>query len=189
MLNGGAVYAASYANATAGVTVSLLNPASNTGEATGDRYNLIENLIGSRFYDTLTGSTAANRLEGGDGNDSLTGSIGADDLVGGNGNDRFIYTAGAEVVAGESVAGGSNSGGFDGLVLQNAGSINFAPATLSGLEIVQFFSGTSACTGGQPDWFGRDRSGDRQCRNARYAHCQWQEHQSGGVVVHHLGDD
>jgi len=50
------------------------------------------------------------------------------------------------VVAGESVAGGSNSGGFDGLVLQNAGSINFAPATLSGLEIVQFFSGTSAVT-------------------------------------------
>lgn len=135
VLNGGAGSdAASYANATAGVTVSLLNPASNTGEATGDRYSLIENLIGSRFDDTLTGSTAANRLEGGDGNDSLTGSIGADDLVGGNGNDRFIYTAGAEVVAGESVAGGSNSGGFDGLVLQNAGSINFAPATLSGLE-------------------------------------------------------
>ena len=147
VLNGGAGSdAASYANATAGVTVSLLNPASNTGEATGDRYSLIENLIGSRFDDTLTGSTAANRLEGGDGNDSLTGSIGADDLVGGNGNDRFIYTAGAEVVAGESVAGGSNSGGFDGLVLQNAGSINFAPATLSGLEIVQFFSGTSAVT-------------------------------------------
>ena len=147
VLNGGAGSdAASYANATAGVTVSLLNPASNTGEATGDRYSLIENLIGSRFDDTLTGSTAANRLEGGDGNNSLTGSIGADDLVGGNGNDRFIYTAGAEVVAGESVAGGSNSGGFDGLVLQNAGSINFAPATLSGLEIVQFFSGTSAVT-------------------------------------------
>ena len=147
VLNGGAGSdAASYANATAGVTVSLLNPASNTGEATGDRYSLIENLIGSRFDDTLSGSTAANRLEGGDGNDSLTGSIGADDLVGGNGNDRFIYTAGAEVVAGESVAGGSNSGGFDGLVLQNAGSINFAPATLSGLEIVQFFSGTSAVT-------------------------------------------
>jgi Ca2+-binding RTX toxin-like protein len=146
VLNGGSGSdTASYANAK-GLTVSLLNAASNTGEAAGDSYSLIENLIGSQFDDTLTGSTAANRLEGGDGNDSLTGSIGADDLVGGNGNDRFIYTAGAEVVTGESVAGGNNSGGFDGLVLQNAGSINFAPATLSGLEIVQFFSGTSAVT-------------------------------------------
>ena len=146
VLNGGSGSdTASYANAK-GLTVSLLNAASNTGEAAGDSYSLIENLIGSQFDDTLTGSTAANRLEGGDGNDSLTGSIGADDLVGGNGNDRFIYTAGAEVVTGESVAGGNNSGGFDGLVFQNAGSINFAPATLSGLEIVQFFSGTSAVT-------------------------------------------
>jgi hypothetical protein len=46
---------ASYARAVAGLTVSLANPAANTGDAVGDTFSSIENLAGSAFADTLDG--------------------------------------------------------------------------------------------------------------------------------------
>src|SRR5262249_39995874 len=61
---------------------SLLTPASNTGDAAGDTYNAIENLIGGGFADILTGNTAANVLDGGFGNDTLDGGAGRHTLFG-----------------------------------------------------------------------------------------------------------
>ena len=52
----------------------------------------IENIIGSAFNDTLTGTTGANVMDGGAGNDSLSGLAGADTLVGGEG---YTLTGGA----------------------------------------------------------------------------------------------
>ena len=62
---GGGSDTASYAQATAGVTADLSKPANNTGDAGGDTYKGIENLLGSAFNDKLTGNNGANTLTGG----------------------------------------------------------------------------------------------------------------------------
>ena len=81
-----------YSHATAGITASLLNPASNLGAAAaGDTYISIENLRGSNFDDTLTGDGNDNVLEGGGGNDALDGG-------GGNNTASYAHaTAGVTV--------------------------------------------------------------------------------------------
>lgn len=78
---------ASYADAATGVIANLSKPALNTGDAAGDRYSQIENLMGSSFADTLTGNDAVNVLTGGNGNDKIYGLGGSDSLFGGSGND------------------------------------------------------------------------------------------------------
>ena len=86
-LNGGPGNdAASYANATSGVTASLANAAINTGEAAGDTYVSIERLFGSNFNDILIGDANSNTLRGG---------LGADALNGGGGFDFASYSASA----------------------------------------------------------------------------------------------
>ena len=80
VLNGGAgTDTVSYEHAGAAVTVSLATTAAqNTGGAGTDTLSWFENLTGSAFNDTLTGSTAANVLMGLAGNDTLVGGSGAD---------------------------------------------------------------------------------------------------------------
>ena len=83
ILDGGAnADMASYQNAVAGLTVSLLTPSLNTGEALGDVFISIERLRGSAFVDFLQGDDGSNRLEG---------LGGADKLDGGNGHDYASY--------------------------------------------------------------------------------------------------
>jgi serralysin len=81
---------ASYFGATAGVVVSLANPAINSGDAAGDSFNSIENLSGAGFGDTLTGNSGANVITGGAGNDVLTG---------GAGGDIFVFSAALDAAA------------------------------------------------------------------------------------------
>ena len=79
---------ASYAYASAGVTVSLATTAAQaTGGSGSDTLLNMENLTGSNFNDTLTGSA---------GNNMLTGGLGADVLTGGLGADIFKFNAVAE---------------------------------------------------------------------------------------------
>jgi Ca2+-binding RTX toxin-like protein len=89
--NGGdGVDTVSYAGSTA-VTVSLASGANNSGgDAQGDTFSTVENLIGSSNNDTLTGDSSVNRLDGADGDDRLDGGGGADTLVGGASNDTFV---------------------------------------------------------------------------------------------------
>ncbi|MFE8583487.1 cadherin domain-containing protein [Sphingomonas sp. NCPPB 2930] len=94
VLDGGAGNdTASYANATAGVAVSLASGQGSAGEATGDVLVDIENLTGSRYADTLTGDAGANVLMGGAGDDVLAGLGGADVLDGGTGSNTADYSA------------------------------------------------------------------------------------------------
>ena len=77
----------------------LDKPNNNTGDAAGDTYKGIQNLLGSAFDDGLTGDGKANvltggagidTLSGGGGNDKLIGGPGADILNGGAGKDQFV---------------------------------------------------------------------------------------------------
>ncbi|MBX9459247.1 MAG: hypothetical protein KL863_26165 [Rhizobium sp.] len=76
---------------TKDIRASLLDSSKNSGEAKGDVYVSIENLIGGKGNDYLFGNNAANTLAGGDGVDILVGGKGADVLVGGAGEDWASY--------------------------------------------------------------------------------------------------
>ncbi|MBP5074399.1 retention module-containing protein [Pseudomonas chlororaphis] len=88
---------ASYAHASAGVTVNLgLLGAQNTGGAGTDILTAIENLVGSNYNDSLTGDNNANIITGGLGNDVLNGGGGDDLLIGGMGNNSLTGGSGSD---------------------------------------------------------------------------------------------
>jgi Ca2+-binding RTX toxin-like protein len=88
MFGGDGIDTASYASAATGIRADL-TLAGLSGEAAGDTYSGIENLIGSRFNDWLYGDAGNNRLDGGRGNDILIGDGGNDWLIGGLGVDSL----------------------------------------------------------------------------------------------------
>ena len=78
-----------FLNASGSVTVNL---ATGTASGTGvgnDTLVSIEQVLGSRFADTLIGDAQSNRLWGYGGNDSLSGGAGFDFLNGGAGDDTI----------------------------------------------------------------------------------------------------
>jgi Ca2+-binding RTX toxin-like protein len=138
MLSGGAGRdTASYANAVLGFRASLVRPADNTGDAAGDRYASIENLVGGSGNDSLRGNAAANMLDGGAGADSLFGGGGADTLVGfdadglaapdtldgGDGFDWASWLGAAEGVIASLNPIVANAGAAAGDVLRNIGNL------------------------------------------------------------------
>ncbi len=87
-LDGGAgVNTLSYASVNAAVSVNLNITDQNTLGGGIDEIHNFRHLIGTSKNDTLIGNTAANIIEGGDGDDVLLGGSGADKLFGGAGND------------------------------------------------------------------------------------------------------
>ena len=79
------------------------------GDAAGDTFAHIENIIGSassdRLYgdensNTIDGGTGADWLEGGGGDDTLNGGAGDDTLYGGVGNDTLYGGAGNDTLYG-----------------------------------------------------------------------------------------
>ncbi|MEB2625424.1 type I secretion C-terminal target domain-containing protein, partial [Pseudomonas sp. YuFO8] len=98
LLDGGTgIDTASYAHATAGVTVNLgESGAQNTIGAGTDTLTAIENLTGSNFNDSLTGDHNSNIITGGLGNDVLNGAGGDDFLIGGLGNNTLTGGSGAD---------------------------------------------------------------------------------------------
>jgi Ca2+-binding RTX toxin-like protein len=84
-----------YNTGTAGaVNVNLETGMGSGGNAQGDRYVSIENVVGSGGNDTLIGDANANLLRGLTGNDTIDGGGGDDTLEGGAGADYLVGGAG-----------------------------------------------------------------------------------------------
>ena len=122
LYGGAGIDTVNYFDSYAGVTVSLLAGATNTGgRAAGDTLVSIENISGSKHKDSLTGNAQANVLRGFNnddelyglaGDDWLAGDAGADTLDGGAGNDTLEGGDGADTLDGG--AGNDRLGGGDG---------------------------------------------------------------------------
>jgi len=95
-----------YENAGSGVVVNLLDNQVNnitnilnivqSGNAAGDQFDDIENLVGSQYADHLIGDRNANHIFGGDGDDTIEGigntvGNGGDTLDGGAGSNTVSY--------------------------------------------------------------------------------------------------
>lgn len=100
-----------YADSGSAVHVNLADET-----ATGDGSDTVidvENIVGSRFSDTLTGDDGANIIEGGSGHDTIEGGGGDDTLIGGTGNDTLRGGGGSDTLEGgtghDTVEGGSGS--------------------------------------------------------------------------------
>ena len=115
----------SYAGSASGVVVILGNGTVSGGDAQGDTFANVENVVGSARTDSLYGDDSANRLDGGAGDDRMAGWYGADELYGEEGADRLYGNAGNDVLDGgvgnDFLSGGpgadtlSGGGGADSL--------------------------------------------------------------------------
>lgn len=83
---------ASYAEATSGIYLFMGDLGAATGEAAGDSFVSIENIVGTAFDDIIGWDSGNNAIYGGAGNDKLYGMGGNDTLDGGAGNDLYAYT-------------------------------------------------------------------------------------------------
>ncbi|WP_162243300.1 calcium-binding protein [Methylobacterium sp. Leaf399] len=100
-LNGGVGFdTATYDSAASGVVVNLADASQNLGDAAGDTYNSVENVVGTFYNDTLTGDNGNNSIFGFDNSDSLFGSGGNDFLFGGAGTDFLSGGSGGDYLDG-----------------------------------------------------------------------------------------
>ncbi|MBL8546115.1 MAG: FG-GAP repeat protein [Hyphomonadaceae bacterium] len=121
LIGGNGSDTASYANSNfaSGTLIDLANPGVNDGEAAGDTYSGVENIIGTSLGDTINGNEADNRLEGRNGDDRLEGRNGADTLDGGAGSDSLFGGDGDDTVfydASDNQANVQGGAGADTLV-------------------------------------------------------------------------
>lgn len=141
---------ADYSGSSAAVVIDIgLNTATG-GDAEGDTFGFIENLVGTEYADTLTGDYAYNTLEGG---------AGADQLNGGDGADTASY-AGSDAAVTVSLAAGTASGGdAEGDTLswmENLTGSSFGDTLTGddGFNLLEGGGGADAMNGGaSPDGF------------------------------------
>ncbi|WP_138379547.1 cadherin domain-containing protein [Luteithermobacter gelatinilyticus] len=101
-----------YNGSVSGVTVDLSSAmAASGGDAAGDTFSGIENVMGSAFNDTLSGDAADNQIFGRAGNDTLRGAAGADVLKGDEGDDILYGEVGEDNLfggaGGDTLEGGT----------------------------------------------------------------------------------
>ncbi|WP_187170358.1 Ig-like domain-containing protein [Salidesulfovibrio onnuriiensis] len=83
-----------YTSSSSGISLDLGTGFGSAGDAEGDVVSNVENVFGSYFGDTISGSAADEHLSGLSGDDVLTGGEGTDFLNGGAGNDTYLFSSG-----------------------------------------------------------------------------------------------
>ncbi|WP_262689391.1 hypothetical protein [Kordiimonas aestuarii] len=128
LFNGGAGQdRVNYGTSASAVSVNLNTESGSDGDAAGDVLIRIEEIEGSVFGDTLTGSDGRNKLFGGAGNDVLTGLDGPDVLYGEGGDDTLMGGEGRDVLI-----GGSGNDYIDYSTSSAAVSVNLSTNAVSG---------------------------------------------------------
>jgi len=142
-----------YSDSGAGVTVNLNLTSGQVsgGDASGDRLNGIEGIIGSSFADILTGNTGDNYLGGGAGDDLLIGGAGADQLEGGSGIDTASYASSKLGVTVDLHLSGGQGGVGDAFgdilsSIENVTGSNFADTFISDSDANVFNGGLGVDT-------------------------------------------
>jgi Ca2+-binding RTX toxin-like protein len=139
-----------------GVSVNLTTLAASGGDAQGDVIAAdFENIFGTDFADTLTGSAVNNQFYAGVGDDTLSGMAGNDSLLGDNGDDVLDGGDGSDVLYGGGGADQMTGGaGFDFVgYLGNTGvTVNLTALTASGGDaqgdVIGGFEGVTGGGGG-----------------------------------------
>jgi hypothetical protein len=128
----------SYATSGSAVNINLATGATSGGDAAGDQLISIENLEGSNYADTLTGTSDPNKLYGLGGNDVISGGGGVDYIEGGAGNDTIDGGGNPDIIEGGAGADILDGGtGIDTLsyISSTAGvNISLENATASGVN-------------------------------------------------------
>src|SRR5262249_29880268 len=143
---------ASYAEASAGVTVDLaVSGPQNTGEGSDTLIN-IENLTGSAFGDTLKGTSGDNTFVGGAGDDTFSGRGGNDRFDGGDGSDTVSYAGVATGVQVDLNLGWQYTGGGSEMLvsIENLAGSAFADVLTgnAGANTLSGGGGNDRLTGG-----------------------------------------
>lgn len=85
---------ASYEGSNAGVFIDFTSGEAFGGHATGDKFNSIQHIRGSRFADELKGDAGYNEIRAGDGDDWIVATKGNDIYFGDEGLDTVDYSEG-----------------------------------------------------------------------------------------------
>jgi Ca2+-binding RTX toxin-like protein len=126
LVGGAGQDAASYASASAAVRVHLTARGANSGDAVGDEYYGIENLIGSGGADMLGGDAGDNELTGGLGDDTLAGNGGDDTYIWNAGDGIDTIREGSFVVEEVVTTAGVLAAGYQTSIWADTGTINGA---------------------------------------------------------------
>ncbi len=106
----------SYETSETGVQIALRAGVTGHGGAEGDRFKSIENAIGSRFDDQISGNRGANTFDALQGDDTLRGGAGADTFIfrsaQSSGHDTILDFNADDYIATSKKIPGSNHGGI-----------------------------------------------------------------------------
>jgi Ca2+-binding RTX toxin-like protein len=120
-LDGGAGLDIADYTASAAIAINLATGAASGGDAAGDTFVSIEEIIGTSFADTLHGSSGVDNFVGGAGDDVLVGSAGDDALFGDAGDDFLVGGQGVDLmVGGDGVDTADYSAAIAGTAIQTA---------------------------------------------------------------------
>lgn len=115
----------------------------------GSKDNIVnvENVIGTKNDDRITGDDNANLLQGGQGSDTLSGKDGHDTLLGGDGADRLSGGIGNDTIIGGGGADSLFGGAGSDLLRLDWSSINLSKLDAgSGTDTVSFANSTNDIT-------------------------------------------